>query len=79
MILFMNLFRRRRRRRPERFRSNAGRPGAAPELTYDGYDGDIELPKLNSGEFFGHFDELDGRHFLDVSGKEQLLTLCPRS
>ena len=38
-------------------------------MTFDGFEGDIELPKLNNGEFFGHFDELDGRHFLDVTGK----------
>ena len=57
-------------RRPERFRTNSGRPGTAPELTFDGFEGDIELPKLNNGEFFGHFDELDGKHFLDVSGED---------
>ena len=38
-------------------------------MTFDGFEGDIELPKLGNGEFFGHFDELDGKHFLDVSGK----------
>ena len=69
-ITCVKCFRRRRRRRPERFRSSSGRPGFAPEITFDGYEGDIELPKLGNGEFFGHFDELDGKHFLDVSGKE---------
>ena len=77
--IWVKCFRRRRRRRPERFRSGSGRPGFAPEITFDGYEGDIELPKLGNGEFFGHFDELDGKHFLDVSGKEcveQIWRIC---
>ena len=37
-------------------------------MTFDGFDGDIELPKLSPGEFFGHFDELDGRKFSDIPG-----------
>ena len=37
-------------------------------MTFDGFEGDIELPKLSNGEFFGHFDEPNGEHFLDVSG-----------